>query len=222
YALGLAIAFDMSLGFNGLTYRLLYEYVLPFRGLRIPARMGVMVGFSLAVLAGYGADRLMRGRPAGAIAVVLGAIMLAEYASKPLDLRTFTTSMPAAYADIITDRGDSPTAAIFEFPATPFDDPTYMYFSTFHWQHLVNGYSGFFPPSYDRLAHAVKEFPDDASFAAIKSHGARYLVVHGERLFGARYEEMIPVLDRRSDLTLVSRHPAVGPGGNREMRVYRI
>src|SRR5262249_21257891 len=55
YAIGLLVAFDMSLGFNGITYGLLYEYVLPFRGLRIPARMGVMVGFSLAVLAGYGA-----------------------------------------------------------------------------------------------------------------------------------------------------------------------
>src|SRR5262249_32941642 len=58
YLAGLFIAFDMSLGFNGISYGLLYKYVLPFRGLRIPARMGIMVGFSLAVLAGYGVDRL--------------------------------------------------------------------------------------------------------------------------------------------------------------------
>src|SRR5204863_863892 len=50
YLLGLVIAFDMSLGFHGITYGLLYRYVLPFRSLRIPARMGIMVGFSLAVL----------------------------------------------------------------------------------------------------------------------------------------------------------------------------
>src|SRR5262249_8188394 len=58
YGLGLLLAFDLSLGFNGLSYRTLYEYVLPFRGLRIPARMGVIVGFSLAILAGFGARRL--------------------------------------------------------------------------------------------------------------------------------------------------------------------
>lgn len=220
YSLGLLLAFDMSLGFNGVTYGVLYEYVLPFRGLRIPARMGVMVGFSLAVLAGYGAARLTRGRPA--LALILGVLMLTEYASRPLDLRRITTTMPEAYADILKDRGDSPTAAIFEFPATPFDDPTYMYYSTFHWQHLVNGYSGFFPPSYNQVVNAVKQFPDQASFDAIKSHGARYLVVHGERLYGARYEELLPELAKRSDLTLLSRHPAVGPGGHSEMSVYRI
>src|SRR5205823_6397985 len=63
YAAGLLIAFDMSLGFNGVSYGALYHYVLPFRGLRIPARMGIMVGFSLAVLAGFGIDRLARARP---------------------------------------------------------------------------------------------------------------------------------------------------------------
>ena len=58
YALGLLLALDVSLGFNGLIYRGLYDYFLPFKALRVPARMGLMVGFSLAVLAGYGAARI--------------------------------------------------------------------------------------------------------------------------------------------------------------------
>src|SRR5262245_44398880 len=110
YGLGLLVAFDMSLGFNGLTYGLLYEYVLPFRGLRIPARMGVMAGFSLAVLAGFGAARLTGGlqpRATVAVTAVIALLMLAEYASKPLDLRQIPTAMPPAYADIMRDRGDS-------------------------------------------------------------------------------------------------------------------
>jgi hypothetical protein len=226
YALGLLIAFDMSLGFNGITYPLLYEYVLPFRGLRIPARMGIMVGFSLAILAGYGAARIAGAvrSPARRRAFWIGvaALMLAEYASTPLDLRRIPTSPPESYADIIRDRGDSPTATLFEFPPSPYDDPTYMYYSTFHWQHLVNGYSGFFPPSYQRVLNAMRGFPDQAAFDAIKSHGARYLVVHGERLFGARYEELLPALDRRADLTLISRRPATGGGEVQEISVYRI
>jgi len=226
YLVGLVIAFDMSLGFNGLTYGVLYRYVLPFRSLRIPARMGIMVGFSLAVLAGFGAHRLATAIQSPsrrrAFIVVVAALMLVEYASKPLDLRQIPTSPPESYADIVRDRGDSPTAAIFEFPASPFDDPTYMYYSTFHWQHLVNGYSGFFPPSYQRVLHAMSEFPDEAAFDAIRSHGARYLVVRGERLFGARYEELIPELDRRRDLTLVSRRPASGGGERQEISVYRL
>ena len=149
YALGLLLAFDVSLGFNGFTYRVLYDYFLPFRGLRIPARMGIMAGFSLAVLAGYGAARvtdLLRSPGARSVALAtIGILMLAEYASRPLELQIIPLAAPDTYADLMRDRGDSPTAPIFEFPCHAGDDPTYMYFSTWHWQSLVNGYSGFFP-----------------------------------------------------------------------------
>jgi hypothetical protein len=97
-----------------------------------------------------------------------------------------------------------------------------MYYSTFHWQHLINGYSGFFPPSYLRVLNAMQNFPDEASFNAIKARGARYLFVHGERLYGARYEQLIPELEKRQDLKLISRRPAVGPNGHQEISLYRI
>jgi hypothetical protein len=222
YTLGLLLAFDLSLGFNGFVYGVLYDYALPFRGLRIPARMGIMTGFSLAVLAGYGADRVASSlrspsRRRAALAV-FGLLMLAEYASKPLDLRRLSVTPPDTYADIIRDLGDSPTAAIFEFPSSLQDNPTYMYYSTFHWQYLVNGYSGFFPPSYLAMMNAIQKFPDEPSMNAIKSHGPRYLVVHGERLYGARYETLIPELDGRPDLTLVSRRP----WDHSEISLYRL
>ena len=40
-------------------------------------------------------------------------------------------------------------------------EPMYMYFSTFHWHPLVNGYSGFSPKSYQDLIRAMADFPDD-------------------------------------------------------------
>ena len=55
---------------------------------------------------------------------------------------------PQIYSDLVRDRGDSPTAVLFEFPTGLIEDAAYAYYSTFHWQWLVNGYSGFFPPSY--------------------------------------------------------------------------
>ena len=220
YTLGLLLAFDLSLGFNGISYRLLYEYVLPFRGLRIPARMGIITGFSLAVLAGFGVARFARGRRS--VLVAIAAAMLLEYANLPLDLRRIPTTPPQSYADMTADRGDSPTAAIFEFPPSPVDDPTYMYYSTFHWQNLLNGYSGFFPPSYSRLVAVMANFPDEASMGAIKLRGASYVLVHGERLFGARYGQLVAQLAKRRDLTLLSRRPAVGPDGHKEISLYRV
>ena len=226
YALGLILAVDVSLGFNGFTYRVLYDYFLPFRGLRIPARMGMMAGFSLAVLAGYGAARVTGwlrspGARSAALAAI-GVLMIAEYASKPLDLQTIPVAAPESYADLVRDLGDSPTAPIFEFPVSAGDDPTYMYFSTWHWQSLVNGYSGFFPPSYRRLAKAMETFPDERSIQEMKAHGTRYLLVHGERMIGDRYQTLLPRLDRRPDMILVSRRPAMRTGQHGEISLYRV
>jgi hypothetical protein len=226
YGLGLLLAFDVSLGLNGFTYGPLYDYFLPFRALRIPARMGIMVGFSLAVLAGYGATRIAgwirSPRLRATVLGVVGVMMLAEYASTPLPLWKAPLRAPDAYADIVRDRGDSPTAVLFEFPTSVATDPAYLYYSTFHWQSLINGYSGFFPPWYARLIDAMQTFPDESSMDAIKAHGVRYLVVHGEYLFGARYETLIPQLDHRADLALVSRHPWQHADKHAEISVYRV
>ena len=226
YGLGLLLAFDVSLGFNGLLYPALYDYFLPFKALRVPARMGLMVGFSLAILAGYGvariAGRLRSGWARRAVVGALGVLMLVEYASKPIELWKAPLSPPQAYADIVRDRGDSPTAVLFEFPTGLIEDAAYTYYSTFHWQWLVNGYSGFFPPSYRRLVTAMPEFPDEPSMDAIRSHGVRYLVIHGEYLRGDRYQTLIPQLDRRPDLTLVSRHPWATASKHSEISVYRL
>jgi hypothetical protein len=226
YALGLILAVDVSLGFNGFSYGVLYDYFLPFRGLRAPARMGVLVGFSLAVLAGYGAARIsdrLTSRLARRVALTgIGALILIEYMSRPIPLQPIPRGVPEVYADMLRDRGGTPDAAIVEYPMSDHDDPTYMYYSTFHWQHLVNGYSGFFPPSYGEMLTAARSFPDAPFIDAIKARGVRYLLVHQERMIGTRYVRMIPQLDRRSDLILVSRRPGERYGQHGEISLYRV
>jgi len=226
YALGLILAFDVSLGFNGVIYRGLYDYFLPFKALRIPARMGLMVGFSLAILAGYGAariaGRLRSETTRRAVLTLIGVVMLIEYASTPIELWAAPRRPPEVYADLVRDVGDGPTSVIFEFPTGMMEDPEYLYYSTFHWQNLVNGYSGFFPPSYVQIVNAVRDFPDDRSISAIKQRGTRYLVIHGEWLYGARYEELVAALDQRPDMKRVSRHPWQREDKHAEISVYRV
>jgi len=212
------VAFDVSLGLNGVTFRALYDYAVPFRAIRIPARGGLIVGFSLAVLAGFGAARIRRRE---AIALV-AALLCVEYVSRPLPMIAIPSVLPQAYAEVLRDNDSNPTTAIFEFPVSSQDDPTYMYYSTFHWQHLVNGYSGFFPPSYIFLVNAVRNLPDDLSITAMKSHGTRYLLIHGERLLGGRYEQLTSELRHRPELTFVTRSPAEREGQHGEISVFRI
>jgi hypothetical protein len=225
YALGLLIAVDISLGFNGITFPYLYEYIVPFRAMRIPARMGLFTAFSLAVLAGFGVTRLLERVNSANLRrtafMALALVLLAEYASQPV-IVDVDREVPEVYADIVRDRDGGPTAVIFEFPTSLFDNPMYLYYSTFHWQHLVNGYSGFFPPSYWRVAEAVTNFPDERSMTEIRRHGTNYLVVHGERLRGNRYETLMATLDHRADLKLVSRRPWFALGKHSTISAYRI
>ena len=76
YGAGLLLSVDMARGLNGWTYGLLYEHFFVFQGLRIPSRMTIMIGLSLAVLAGYGVARVLAGvRSRGARAAVTATLI---------------------------------------------------------------------------------------------------------------------------------------------------
>ena len=60
-----------------------------FQGLRIPSRMTIMIGLSLAVLAGYGVRRVLagvrsRGARAAVTATLIAVVMIDESWSAPL------------------------------------------------------------------------------------------------------------------------------------------
>ena len=57
-----SIGFVISLGLNSPFYELLRAVVLPYRGLRAPARASILVYLALAALGAFGWARLMRGR----------------------------------------------------------------------------------------------------------------------------------------------------------------
>jgi len=183
HAVGLALAVDLTLGFNGGLYRLLYDWVLPFRGLRVPARADILVLMGTAVFAGYGLTRLMGelNRPAVRGALVAGAIGLAsvECLARPVLVPVETDS-----AVLYSWLKAAPDAVLFEWPVTvpwrlwDMVDVRYMYRSTLHWRPLLNGYSGFYPSSYLTLLNHMRAFPDTATIAELQRRGATVIVVH--------------------------------------------
>ena len=207
FALGLVLAFDVSLGFNGMLHPWLHEYVLPYRGLRVPARMAIVVGLALAILAGYGAARilgLMRGRlTRAAVSAVLVLAVWAEYRSVPL-LKT-VWARPSPIYDALPA---PPASVLLELPLLEPDislEPIYMYFSTFHWNALANGYSGFSPPSYPELRERIKTFPDQESIAELRRRGVTHVVVHGA-LFSSpeTHERIVARMNSCTDLEFVT------------------
>ena len=183
YLLALIVAVDISFGLRGITFSLLWQFVGVFRGLRVPARMGLFVGLGLSVLAAFGISGLRSalhstvGAAAGAIAA--SALLVFENRSQPIGGQPMPSQMPPAYEAILRDISGGPTTVIADFPIAA-AMPNDMYYSVFHWQDLLSGYSGFFPPSFLELTRSLENFPDNVSMDALRRRQARYVVIHGE------------------------------------------
>jgi hypothetical protein len=219
YGVALAVGLDGSFGYNGTIYPWLREYLLPFRGLRVPARFSILVGMILSILAGYGAARLLDRWQRWQ--VPLAGVLLAVVAIEPLprlELEPVWRQPPAIYNSL------SPTkpAVLAEFP-TPEDwtqfyrDTRYLYFSTFHWQKLVNGNSGFSPPSYLEFIERVGDFPSGRALDYLRSRQVQYIGVHGA-FYEEGFPQVVDALAARSDLEFVS--SVRWEGG--ESRLYRF
>jgi hypothetical protein len=206
----------VSLGSNGIIHPYLYEWFLPFRGLRVPARFAMLVGLALAVLAGFGAARLVgllqRRRWKILLVVVLCGVILAEPRPK-------FDAMPLPRVPPVYNWFQGrPTAAIVEVPAWYPISATYLYYSTFHWQRIMNGSSGSIPASYRSFHAAMKEFPDESAISVLRSSGVSYAVIHEEFYGTAAYHEMLERISRSSSLVLM--HAA--SDGLSEARIYRV
>jgi hypothetical protein len=205
YGIGLAMAFELSLGFNGLLYPWLHAYVLPYRGLRVPARMAIVVGLSLAILVGYGVARIctrLRGRwgPMAALVILL-LLFYAEYRTR-MDLVYMWTRPPEIYAALDT----KPTTVLVELPMVAPDialEPIFMYFSTFRWHKLVNGYSGFSPPSYPPLVDMMGRFPAKPAIEELRRRGVDYVIVHGSLFRMGIYQKLMEGIRNSADLEQV-------------------
>ncbi|HET7219394.1 MAG TPA: hypothetical protein VFJ02_15155, partial [Vicinamibacterales bacterium] len=82
--------------------------------------------------------------------------------------------------------------------------PTFMYFSTFHWYNLVNGYSGFKPPSYDELLKVIATFPDESSVGELRRRGVNHVIVHQAYYRPADYDALVSRLDQCPDFQRVT------------------
>jgi hypothetical protein len=215
HAAGLALALQLTLGFNGFLYKPLYDWVLPFRGLRVPARADVLVLLGTAVLAGIGLERLTSriARRGAAIAVAASVVIVAciEYGTRP-HLQMVDRRVSVWYHWLKT----IPHAVVFEWPTdvpwrlNQMVDVNYMYRSTLHWRPLLNGYSGHYPSSYIDLLLAMRSFPYTGSIDYLRQKGANVLVLH--EISGSRpsYDEALERLAREPGVQVFAQGLDVG------------
>jgi hypothetical protein len=193
------LAVELSLGLNGALYRWLYDHIYAFRGFRAPARFAILACCAMSVLAGFGFQflrQLLSGRVAQKFLLVTVLIVLGvESGSSPLILVAQSTKVPPIYRYLQTVE----RSVIIEFPVDDYD-PTFMFWSTYHWHSLVNGYSGYTPPDDVDTMTLMETFPDDESIERLKALGVRYVLVHQAFYKPGEYADLMGAAAERSDL----------------------
>jgi PA14 domain-containing protein len=161
-------------------YSVLYALVPLMQSVRAVSRFGYLGIVAVAMLAGFGVVEVRRWiapslwAPA---AVALIAVATLEPFCAPIWFARFDGISPI-YEGLRHD----PHAIVVEFPfystAASFHHAPYMLNSTAHWKPMLNGYSGFQPPSFEENVAAFANFPDSRSIAALKSKGVTDVFVH--------------------------------------------
>jgi len=215
------VGFVLSLGTHTPVYGWLYRLFPPMHGLRVAARFGNLFLLGTAGLAGFGlayVHRTLASRGASTSYVPIAAaafVILANVESlrAPIQYQRFT-GIPPLYGSLATE----PRVVLAEVPFYPrqatFENAEYVLNSTAHWRPLMNGYSGYTPSSYVKLADAFWYFPRDYAIEAMRRAGVTHVMVHPER-FGNEAEDVIRALNARADFELMG-------VGTRGLRLYRL
>jgi hypothetical protein len=175
----------------------LYRWLMHVPGygsLRVPARFAMLVAFFLAVLAGYGAAALLRARRGLAVLTALCALFLVETDAAPITINV-TSPLPDLKRPAAPIRQEAESPAVYDavrnLPAEsvvielPFGVPGYdlqaMFYTLHHGHRLVNGYSGWQPPTNVALCSVLTPHPwraEQASWEAMMRSGATHAIVH--------------------------------------------
>ena len=215
YAAGLTFAFLMTAGVNGRVFQWLFEHIPLFRALRAPARFDILVVLCLALLSAYGTAELLNRigsrvrRRALACAIV--GLLIVEYASSP----ALSAPPPSRVDQYLAQK---PAVVIVELPVPSENDVfgsldwLYMFHGVPHFHKMLNGYSGYGPPSYYQMRAIMSGFPDDRSIGFLRGRGVEYIVIRGGLFEPQQRMRLMERVLRRQDLALEAMW-AGGPAG---------
>jgi hypothetical protein len=179
YALLMAVAVLLSMGPPLGIWPLVYWLpVLNF--IRVPSRFTILALLGLAVLAAFGFERIARRCSSNgqrALAAIVLALLIAEFAAIPLRMHPFTIERPAAERWLAAQ----PTPfAVVEIPVARAErtHTRYMLHSMGHWQKTIHGYSGIRPRLHTDLYGRLRTFPNDEALGVLERLGVDYLVAH--------------------------------------------
>jgi hypothetical protein len=185
-AVGFAI---LSLGFReegGLLwpYRVLYEALPGWNGIRTPGRMATFTSLALALLAAAGAEAVIRGLrqrrlPAWSAVAVTGVLALAivtEGRSIPFD--PFDNQAEPEVPAPLASTADIPQPQLHLPALTAKENRAFQLESTDGFPEIVNGRASTNPAIVLDLVKHMATFPDAATVKELQDYGVKTVVLH--------------------------------------------
>ena len=173
-------------------YHLLYKFVPGFSIIRSPARFSIFLALFLAILSGVGmlwVYRRIRPRWRWGLIPLLISITIFELWPAPLrfvKVAGAVDELPPIYQQM---RKLPPETVLIEFPLTlsPSEQgkeasARQMYFSTFYWYRLVDGYSSFAPKAHADLVNVLRRSDIAPALSALGAFGVDYVVAHWDEM----------------------------------------
>jgi hypothetical protein len=189
--LAVALALLLSLGLrlrvgDVQPYQWLRDVVPGFGQLRSPFRFAALVQAHLALLVGFGLLNLTRWLPKGWHGVALLATGLVVFESLAWPLPLYPLPAPqrdAPWQAWLSRQSTRPTVVLLPFAASgrvnDFEQTVrWMLDSRYFQAELLNGYSGFFPPSHPTLRQQMLNFPAGGTLDLLRSMQVDYVIVH--------------------------------------------
>ena len=189
-----AVALALSFGPSFPLYNWLYSVFPPLTMIRGVVRFGQIVLAAVAILAGFGLAWLATrfpGRAMAAAAVLLVVAANVEALRAPFAYSRFE-GISKLY-DVLRTTGDDTVVVSMPFyPTASFHFNTrFMLGSTRFWKPIVNGYSGFKPPSLYENVKQLQGFPDDLSMARLGELGVTHVVVDARHMQEAALNRIV-------------------------------
>jgi hypothetical protein len=179
------VAFALSFGPAFPPYRWLFVVFPPLQGIRGAVRLGQIVLAAIGLLAGFGVANLQQRLPRRAAVATGLAVLLTAHVEAwrgPMGYSEYRGVAPIYDA---LDELD-PNAIVVWMPffgSAQFHlNAPFMLVSTKHFHRMLNGYSGFKPPSYYDHVQKLANFPDETSLQLLKDLNVTAVLVDGRNM----------------------------------------
>jgi hypothetical protein len=202
-ALGsIILSFGLSKEFAGrvwpMPYQLFYDVLPGFRAIRVPARLGLLALVGLAGLAGLGVEQVWRllreevryitwvpsllARRPLLVGVMLFCLTVGWVGLEAVNRIELPDPLPTTSTRADYDWIAEHPAPTLELPMGegPVASAWPNFWSMFHRNQVVNGYSGIVPPTYYAFRERMQAFPSQDTIWLLQGIGVENILLHGD------------------------------------------